>query len=67
MEKNGSTNGERTPFCPEARRARNPLSWSRLRSDSVVGMIGTSRASQALKTFSDRREMLGGQSRKTWS
>ena len=30
-------------------------------------MIGTSNASAALKTFSDRREMLGGQSRKTWS
>src|SRR5205085_12086000 len=66
VEKHGGAGGERTPFSVLARLARKVLSWSRARSDSVVGMIGTSRASAALKTFSDRREMLGGQSRKTW-
>ncbi len=64
IEKNGSTSGGAPSLGVLARKL---LSWSRARSDSVVGMIGTSRASAALKTFSDRREMLGGQSRKTCS
>ena len=66
IEKNGRTSGERTVLSAAARRARKPSSSVRARNDSVVGMIGTSSASAALKTFSDRREMLGGQSRKTW-
>ena len=45
--------------------SRKVSSWSNVRSDSVVGMSGTSRASAARKTFSLTSEMLGGQSRKT--
>jgi hypothetical protein len=47
--------------------ATNSVSWSRVRTDSVVGMSGTSRTSAACMTFSETREMLGGQSRKTLS
>ena len=62
MEKNARTSGRR-PLKP----ATNSVSWSRVRSDNVVGMIGTSRTSAACMTFSETREMLGGQSRNTWS
>jgi hypothetical protein len=42
MEKNASTRGR----CP-SKLARNSVSWSRVRSDSTVGISGTSRLSAA--------------------
>jgi hypothetical protein len=62
MEKNARTSGRRP-----LKSATNSVSWSRVRTDNVVGMIGTSRTSAACMTFSDTREMLGGQSRNTLS
>jgi hypothetical protein len=62
MEKNARTSGRRP-----LNSATNSVSWSSVRSDSVVGISGTSRTSAACMTFSDTREMLGGQSRNTWS
>ena len=43
--------------------ATNPVSWSRVRTDRVVGMSGTSRVPAAWTTFSETSEMPGGQSR----
>jgi hypothetical protein len=45
----------------------NSVSWSRVRTDRVVGISGTSSVSAACSTLSDSSEMLGGQSRKTTS
>jgi hypothetical protein len=47
--------------------ATNSVSWSSVRTDSVVGISGTSSTSAACMTFSETSEMLGGQSRNTWS
>ena len=46
---------------------RNSVSWSRVRTDSVVGISGTSSKSVACSTLSDSSEMPGGQSRKITS
>ncbi len=45
----------------------NSVSWSRVRTDSVVGISGTISASAACSTLSDSNEMPGGQSRKITS
>ena len=45
----------------------NSVSWSRVRTDRVVGMSGISSVSAACSTLSDSSEMLGGQSRKITS
>ena len=45
----------------------NSVSWSRVRTDSVVGISGTIRVSAACSTLSDSREIPGGQSRKITS
>src|ERR1700722_17225880 len=56
MEKNARTSG-RSP----SKSATKPVSWSSVRTDSVVGISGTSRTSAACMTFSETSEMLGGQ------
>jgi hypothetical protein len=62
MEKNASSRGRRP-----SSRDTNSVSWSSVRTDSVVGISGTSRVPAACMTFSETSEMLGGQSRKTVS
>ena len=62
IEKNARICGRR-PLKP----ATNSVSWSSVRTDSVVGISGTSSTSAACMTFSETSEMLGGQSRNTWS
>src|SRR5256885_12481365 len=62
IEKNARIWG-RWPLKP----ATNSVSWSSVRTDSVVGISGTTSTSAACMTFSETSEMLGGQSRNTWS
>ena len=62
IEKNATTSGG---FSCES--ATKRVSWPKVRSESVAGISGTRRVSDACSTFSDTSEMLGGQSRKTMS
>jgi hypothetical protein len=43
------------------------MSWPSVRTDNVVGITGTSRASAATNTFSEISEADGGQSTSTRS
>jgi hypothetical protein len=50
-----------------ANSSTNSDSWSRVRTDSVVGISGTTMTSAACSTFSETSETDGGQSRNTAS
>ncbi len=62
IEKNASTSA-----CWPLKSPMNSVSWSSVRTDSVVGISGTSSRSAACSTLSDSSEMPGGQSRMTTS
>ena len=62
IDRNAITRGLR-PGIPSTK----SMSWSKVRTESIAGISGTSRTSQAWTTFSDTRDTLGGQSRMTRS
>ena len=62
MEKNG-----KICSCEICSLLQNFFSCFNVRSDSVVGMVGTTMTSAAYKTFSVTNDILGGQSKNTKS